>query len=52
MVSFQYIRPSDLKSDRGDLQDHYWSYFTVILKGGYWETRENGVFWGSRLYGV
>ena len=34
-----------LKSDRGDLHDHYWSYFTIILKGGYWETRENGTFW-------
>lgn len=26
-----------LKSDPDDLHDHPWSYFTVILKGGYWE---------------
>ena len=23
-----------LKEDRGDLHDHYWSYITIILKGG------------------
>ena len=34
-----------LKSDLGDLHDHYWSYVTIILKGGYWETTENGTFW-------
>ena len=39
-----------LKSDRGDLHDHYWSYFTIILKGGYWETRENGTFWRGPGY--
>ena len=33
-----------LKSDRGDLHDHYWSYFTVILAGGYIETTEKGTF--------
>tara|TARA_B100001250_G_C19794856_1_gene788254 strand:- start:247 stop:654 length:408 start_codon:yes stop_codon:yes gene_type:complete len=33
-----------LKSDRGDLHDHYWSYFTVILAGGYLETTEKGTF--------
>ncbi len=33
-----------LKSDRGDLHDHYWSYFTVILAGGYVETTEKGTF--------
>ena len=33
-----------LKSDLGDLHDHYWTYITVILKGGYWETTENGTF--------
>lgn len=26
-----------LKSDPDDLHDHPWSYFTIILKGGYWE---------------
>ena len=39
-----------LKSDRGDVHDHYWSYFTIILKGGYWETTENGTFWRGPGY--
>ncbi len=34
-----------LKSDLGDLHDHYWSYITIILSGGYWETTEKGTFW-------
>ena len=34
-----------LKEDRGDLHDHYWSYITIILKGGYWETTKKGKFW-------
>ena len=33
-----------LKDDLGDLHDHYWSYITIILKGGYWETTKNGTF--------
>ena len=39
-----------LKSDLGDLHDHYWSYITIILKGGYWETNENGTFWRGPGY--
>ena len=39
-----------LKSDLGDLHDHYWSYITVILKGGYWETSEKGTFWRKPGY--
>ena len=39
-----------LKSDLGDLHDHYWAYITVILKGGYWETNENGTFWRGPGY--
>tara|TARA_B100001121_G_C18482615_1_gene523310 strand:- start:203 stop:613 length:411 start_codon:yes stop_codon:yes gene_type:complete len=39
-----------LKSDLGDLHDHYWSYFTIILKGGYWETTKKGRFWRSPGY--
>ena len=39
-----------LKSDLGDLHDHYWSYITVILKGGYWETTEKGTFWRNPGY--
>ena len=34
-----------LKEDRGDLHDHYWSYITIILRGGYWETLSKGKFW-------
>ena len=26
-----------LKSDPADVHDHPWPYFTIILKGGYWE---------------
>jgi hypothetical protein len=39
-----------LKSDLGDLHDHYWSYITVILKGGYWEKSTNGTFWRKPGY--
>ena len=33
-----------LKDDLGDLHDHYWSYITLILKGGYKETTNKGTF--------
>jgi len=39
-----------LKSDLGGLHDHYWTYITVILKGGYWETTEKGTFWRKPGY--
>ena len=39
-----------LKEDRGDLHDNYWSYITIILKGGYWETTNKGKFWRSPGY--
>ena len=39
-----------LKSDLGDLHDHYWSYITIILKGGYWETNKDGTFWRGPGY--
>ena len=39
-----------LKSDLGDLHEHYWSYITIILKGGYWETTEKGTFWRKPGY--
>ena len=39
-----------LKSDLGDLHDHYWSYITIMLKGGYWETTEKGTFWRKPGY--
>ena len=39
-----------LKGDLGELHDHYWTYITVILKGGYWETTEKGTFWRKQGY--
>jgi len=33
------------KGDLDDLHDHPWPYFTLILKGGYWETTPKGRFW-------
>ena len=39
-----------LKSDLGDLHDHYWTYITTILKGGYWERTEKGTFWRKPGY--
>ena len=39
-----------LKSDLGELHDHYWSYITIILKGGYWEATEKGTFWRGPGY--
>ena len=34
----------------GDLHDHYWTYITVIFKGGYWEETKNGTFWRKTGY--
>ena len=42
---FNILLHKILKSDLGDLHDHYWSYITIILKGGYWETNKTGTFW-------
>ena len=39
-----------LKSDLGDLHDHYWTYLTIIIKGGYWETTSKGTFWRKPGY--
>ena len=39
-----------LKSDLGDLHDHYWTYITIILKGGYWEKTEKGTYWRKPGY--
>ena len=47
---FNILLHKILKSDLGDLHDHYWSYVTIILKGGYWETNENGTFWRGPGY--
>ena len=30
-----------LKSDPDDVHDHPWPYFTLILRGGYWEWKPN-----------
>ena len=47
---FNILAHQLLKSDLGDLHDHYWSYITIILKGGYWETTEKGTFWRGPGY--
>ena len=47
---FNILLHKILKSDLGDLHDHYWSYITIILKGGYWETTKNGTFWRGPGY--
>ena len=47
---FNILLHKILKSDLGDLHDHYWSYITIILKGGYWESTENGTFWRGAGY--
>ena len=47
---FNILLHKILKSDLGDLHDHYWSYITIVLKGGYWETNENGTFWRGPGY--
>lgn len=33
------------KGDLDDLHDHPWPYFTIILRGGYWEHTPRGRFW-------
>ena len=47
---FNILLHKILKSDLGDLHDHYWSYITIILKGGYWESTQNGTFWRGPGY--
>tara|TARA_B100000700_G_scaffold236657_1_gene262572 strand:- start:276 stop:500 length:225 start_codon:yes stop_codon:yes gene_type:complete len=32
------------------LHDHYWSYLTIIIRGGYWETTEKGTYWRKPGY--
>ena len=34
-----------LQSDPDELHDHPWPYFTIILRGGYWEVTPKGRFW-------
>lgn len=33
------------KGDPDDLHDHPWCYFTLIIRGGYWEYTPKGKFW-------
>ncbi len=33
------------RSDDPIYHDHPWNYFTLILKGGYWEHTPQGTFW-------
>jgi len=39
-----------LQSDPDELHDHPWPYFSLILKGGYWETTPMGCFWRAPGY--
>ena len=39
-----------LQSDAAELHDHPWPYFSLILKGGYWETTPEGRFWRGAGY--
>ena len=40
-----------LADDHGDgVHNHLCPYITIILKGGYWETRKNGKFWRKPGY--
>lgn len=34
-----------LKGDPDHLHDHPWPYFTMVLRGGYWEVTPQGRFW-------
>lgn len=34
-----------IQGDPDELHDHPWPYFTLILRGGYWEVTPNGRFW-------
>ena len=34
-----------LQGDPDELHDHPWPYFTLILRGGYWEITPKGRFW-------
>ena len=38
-----------LKSDPDVLHNHPWSYRSIILFGGYWEHKLDGVFWRGPL---
>jgi hypothetical protein len=48
--SFNMFIHKICKSDSADLHDHPWNYFTLILKGGYWEETPEGVFWRGPGY--
>jgi len=40
-----------LDNDHGNgVHNHPYPYLTIILKGGYWETLENGIFWRKTGY--
>ena len=42
-IPFNILIHQFMKSDDPVYHDHPWSYFTLILKGGYWEHLPSGV---------
>ena len=48
---FNIIVHEMLDNDHGDgVHNHQCPYLTITLKGGYWETTENGTFWRGPGY--
>ena len=39
-----------LKGDVGEMHGHSYAYVTVVLKGGYWETTNEGRYWRAPGY--
>ena len=44
-IPFNIFLHQFMQSDEPVFHDHPWSYFTIILKGGYWEHTPEGKFW-------
>jgi len=44
-IPFNIFLHQFMRSDDPVFHDHPWKYFTIILRGGYWEHTPNGKFW-------
>jgi len=44
-IPFNIFLHQFMLSDEPVMHDHPWSYFTIILKGGYYEHTPSGTFW-------
>lgn len=44
-IPFNILIHQFMQSDVPTFHDHPWSYFTIVLKGGYWEHTPQGTFW-------